>query len=207
MDDTSFRTPLALTGRYLELVPLEPSHRDALFAASRDPEVFRLLRTGPVEAPAEMDREIGVLLGAQRAGTDLPFTARRLPDHRPIGMTRFLRINRPDRTVEIGGTWFDSRYWRTPINTESKLLMLGHAFDREQAQRVQLQTDLRNTRSQAAIERLGATREGVLREDVLLQDGYRRSSVYFSILPREWPGVRARLEAALARPWTPAAPA
>jgi RimJ/RimL family protein N-acetyltransferase len=103
--------------------------------------------------------------------------------------------------VEIGGTWTDPTLWRTPFNTESKRLMLGYAFDTEHVHRVQLKTDLRNLRSQRAIERLGALREGVLREHLLVFGGVRRSSVYYSILEAEWPAVRDRLDAALARPW------
>ncbi|MGA8541958.1 MAG: GNAT family protein [Thermoplasmata archaeon] len=205
MRDESFRTPITLAGRYVELVPLEPSHRDALFEASRDPEVFRFLRTGPVPTPEGMTRIIADLLDNFAVGSDLPFTTRLLSGHRPIGMTRYLRIDRANQWVEIGGTWLDRRYWRTPINTETKLLLMRHAFEEEDVHRVQLQTDLRNERSQRAIARLGATREGVLRDDVLLSDGYRRSSVYYSVLQSEWPAVRARLESALERPWSPSA--
>jgi N-acetyltransferase len=199
--ENSFRTPITLTGRYIELVPLERGHRDALLATASHADVWRYLRHGPIRTAADLDRVIADLLDARAAGTDLPFTTRTLPDHRPIGMTRFLRIDRHNHSVEIGGTWLDPTFWRTPINTESKLLMLTQAFDAEQAHRVQLQTDLRNERSQRAIARLGATREGVLREDVLLTDGTYRSSVYFSILDTEWPAVRPRLTSLLSRTW------
>ena len=116
-------------------------------------------------------------------------------------MTNFLHIDRENQSVEVGGTWLDSGFWRTPFNTESKYLLFRHAFEVERVNRLQLQTDLRNERSQRAIERLGAVREAVLREDVQLADGYFRSSVYYSVLASEWPAVRARLEASLARPW------
>ncbi len=197
----SFRHPLTLSGRYVELVPLERGHRDALFSIASLPEVWRYLRHGPVRAPEDLDQVISALLESRDAGTDLPFTTRLLPEHRPIGMTRFLRIDRVNQGVEIGGTWLDPAWWRTPINTETKLLLLRHAFEQEGAHRVQLQTDLRNERSQRAIARLGAAREGILRDDVLLVDGTFRSSVYFSVLAPEWPAVRSRLESALARPW------
>lgn len=153
-----------------------------------------------------MDDLIDELLVAQSEGTDLPFTTRTLPDHTVAGMTRFLRIDRESQWVEIGGTWLDTALWRTPVNTEAKYLMLRHAFEGESAHRVQLQTDSRNERSQRAIARLGAVREGVLREDVLLAGGYFRSSVYFSVLATEWPAVRSGLEAQLRRPWTGTAP-
>jgi N-acetyltransferase len=203
MRDESFRTPVTLTGRYVELVPLAPAHVAELWRSAARPEVTRYLRAGPVALPDDLGRIVAEQLEAQRAGTDLPFATRLVRTHRAIGMTRFLRIDRANEGVEIGGTWLDPGFWRTPVNTEAKLLMLGHAFEVEHAHRVQLQTDLRNERSQRAIARLGAQREGVLREDVVMPDGYRRSSVYFSILAAEWPAVRARLEAMLARAWSP----
>jgi N-acetyltransferase len=204
MREESFRSPITLAGRYVELVPLELAHRDALFAVSRDPNVFRYLRVGSVPTPEKLAAVITGLLDHQAAGTDLPFTTRLLPDHRVIGITRFLRIDRVNDWVEIGGTWLDPTYWRTPLNTESKLLLMRHAFEIEGAHRVQFQTDSRNEQSQRAIARLGAVREGVLREDVLMPDGHRRSSVYFSVLSSEWPSVRKRLESFLVPPWTPA---
>ncbi|MGI0071093.1 MAG: GNAT family N-acetyltransferase [Thermoplasmata archaeon] len=201
MGPDSFRSPVTLSGRHAALLPLDPSHAEALRPRAADPEVGRYLRLPPGRSFEEMEEVIAALLDAQRAGTDLPFTTCLLPDLRPIGMTRFLRIDRDDEWVEIGGTWLDPAYWRTPVNTEAKYLLLRHAFESEQAHRVSLQTDLRNVRSQRAIERLGAVHEGVTREDVRLADGYRRSSVHYAVLVSEWPAVKSRLEAALARPW------
>ena len=198
--------PFTLSGRYVELVPLEKRHREALRVAGDHPEVGRYLRHGPGSTLEDLDGLIDELLSAQASGTDLAFTTCLLPDHRPIGMTRYLRIDRTNQWVEIGGTWLGVAYWRTPINTETKFLLMRHAFEREGAHRVQLQTDSRNVRSQRAISRLGAIREGVLREDVLLSGGYFRSSVYYSVLASEWPGVKARLEGFLARPWAPGSP-
>jgi N-acetyltransferase len=201
----SFLRPVTLTGRYVELVPLEPRHVVDLWRLATDPEVTQYLRAGPVQNPADLERQVADQLAGQANGTDLPFATCLLPSRRPVGMTRFLRIDRPNQWVEIGGTWLSPALWRTPLNTEAKLLMLRHAFEVEHAHRVQFQTDLRNERSQRAIARLGAQREGVLREDVVMPDGYRRSSVYFSVLEAEWPGVRARLEAMLVPRWTPPA--
>jgi N-acetyltransferase len=203
MRPDAFRKPLTLSGRYVELVPLTPAHTAPLWQPASRPEVSQYLRVGPPRTEAEMAGMIATLLEAQRAGTDLPFATLLLPSRRPVGMTRFLRIDRPNDGAEIGGTWIDPSLWRTPVNTEAKLLMLRHAFEVEHVHRIQLQTDSRNERSQRAIARLGAVREGVLREDVLLPSGYRRSSVYFSILAPEWPSVRARLESFLARDWVP----
>ena len=200
MHPKSFRTPIALTGKYVELVPLERAHASELWRAASSPEVWQYLRSGPVHSEQDLEAVIDQVLEAQVAGTDLAFTMRLLPSHRAIGQTRYLRIDRPNQCVEIGGTWLDPAYWRTPVNTEAKLLMFRHAFDVEGAHRVQFQTDLRNERSQRAIARLGAVKEGVLREDVVLTDGTLRSSVYFSVLASEWPAVRARLEATLRTP-------
>jgi len=205
MRSDSFRPPLELRGRYIALVPLELAHGPPLLDVARRPDVMQYLRIGAMRDAGDLERMIRDLLEHQTAGTDLPLTTCRLPAGTPIGMTRYLRIDRTNDWVEIGGTWLDPAYWRTAINTEAKLLMLRHAFEVEGVHRVQFQTDLRNERSQRAIARLGAVREGVLREDVRIPDGYRRSSVYFSILADEWPSVRRRLEQALERPWTPPA--
>jgi RimJ/RimL family protein N-acetyltransferase len=113
-------------------------------------------------------------------------------------MTRYMDIQPRNRALEIGGTWYAAAFQRTAANTECKYLLLRHAFETLGCQRVQFKTDLRNERSQRAIERIGATREGVLRSHMLLPDGTLRSSVYFSILENEWPAVKARLELMLA---------
>jgi N-acetyltransferase len=203
LDDSSFRTPVTLTGRYVQLVPLDRSHAAETWEIASNPDVTRYLRSGPVNSLDDMERQIDDVLAGQTNGTDRAFTTRLRSTGRAIGMTRFLRIDRPSQWVEIGGTWIDPRFWRTPVNTEAKLLMLRHAFDVERAHRVQLQTDLRNVRSQTAIARLGAQKEGIIREDVVMPDGYRRSSVIFSILAPEWPEVERRLSEMLAPEWKP----
>jgi RimJ/RimL family protein N-acetyltransferase len=195
----SFRPPVALEGRHVALLPLERSHREALQRAVGDPEVGRYLATPPGTTLEEMDRLLDLLLERQAAGTDLAFTIVRARDRGPIGMTRFLHIDRENESVEIGGTWLERPAWRTPANTEAKLLLFRHAFEVEGAFRVSLQTDLRNERSRRAIARLGATLEGVSRGDRLTPTGYRRSSVVYSVLADEWPRVRARLEGFLER--------
>ena len=197
----SFRTPVTLTGRWVRLVPLALSHAPTLRVAARDPEVRRHLLNGPGETLEEMRSLIAFRLERQQAGTDLPFATLLRADDRPIGMTEFLHIDRSNCSVEIGGSWLDSAFWRTPVNTESKYLMLRHAFETEKVHRVTLQTDLRNERSQRAIARLGAVREAVFRDDKLRADGTYRTSVFFGVLVSEWPGVRAGLEAMLAREW------
>lgn len=199
----SFRTPLHLTGRWIRLVPLNPADAKALRAAARDPEIGRFMLNGPGSTLDEMNDLISLLLDRQKAGTDLPFTTVLQADDRRVGMTRFLNIDRKNHSVEIGGTWLDSALWRTPVNTESKYLLLRHAFETEGFHRVRIQTDLRNARAQLAIAALGAVREAVFRDDHLLHDGTFRTSVVYSILTSEWPNVKAGLEAKLSRPWSP----
>jgi RimJ/RimL family protein N-acetyltransferase len=200
MPADGFRAPIELRGRHVELLPLLREHRQALLFAARDPEVGRFLRTQPGTTLASIDGLIGQWLEGFARGTVLPFSLR-VPGGPVIGMTNYLRIERANRAVEIGGTWLDSTFWRTPVNTEAKYLLLRHAFEDEQFHRVQLQTDSRNVRSQRAIARIGGVHEAALREDVLLSGPYWRTSEMFSLLAPEWPSAKARLESMLARLW------
>ena len=134
------------------------------------------------------------ILSRAEKGTDLPFVAVELKSGRVAGATRYLNIMPNDRGLEIGGTWYGSEFQRTAVNTECKYLLLRHAFEALGCIRVQFKADARNARSLRAIERLGAVREGMLRKHYILQDGGYRDSVYFSILDREWPKVKERLE-------------
>jgi RimJ/RimL family protein N-acetyltransferase len=198
----AFRPPVTLEGPRLRLEPLALSHAEALARVGGIPEVWQFLSYGPFPDVDRMRGHIETLLRRQSEGTDLPFAVVRRSDRIPVGMTRFLDIDRDSEAVEIGGTWFDPTFWRGPYNTESKRLMLGHAFDTERVHRVAIHTDLRNERSQRAIERIGGRREGVIREHRVVRDGYRRTTVVYSILAEEWPSVRDRLDALVARPWT-----
>ena len=202
MTGNGFHPPLTLRGRYLELASLTPDDAPGLVEAGRDPEVWKLLRIGPGHPPSleEMAAFIDGLLALQRTGAVLPLTIHLLPDRGPLGIIRYLDIDRSNRSVEVG-TWIDSRYWRSPVNTEAKLLTLRHAFEEEGVHRLQFKTDSRNVRSQVAIERLGAVAEGALREAHLVHNGYFRTSRYYSILAPEWPEVKRRLEEKLERPW------
>jgi N-acetyltransferase len=203
----AFRPPVTLEGRRLRLEPLVLAHAEPLGPIGALPQVWRYLSYGPFPDVEGMREHIQSLLDRQANGTDLPFAVVRRSDGIPVGMTRFLDIDRENEVAEIGGTWFDPTFWRGPYNTESKRLMLGHAFDTEGAHRVAIHTDLRNERSQRAIERIGGHREGVVREHRIVRDGYRRTTVVYSILAEEWPAVRARLDGWVARPWVePAAP-
>ncbi len=145
-----------------------------------------------------MQRFVDNLLTLQERGTDLPFAVVHRETGKAIGMTRYMNIERGNRALEIGGTWYGVDYQRTGVNTECKFLLLRHAFEDLGCIRVQIKTDLRNERSQRAIERIGAVKEGVLRDHMILPDGTVRSSVYYSILAREWPSVKQRLVGMLA---------
>ncbi len=202
LPDSAFRPPVTLRGRYVELAPLDVSHVPGLARAGRDPEVWRYLRLLPGRTESETQALVRDMLDRQAEGSVLPFAIIARSDSRPVGMFRFLDIGRPDRKVEIG-TWLDSSFWHSPFNTEVKYLALRHAFETERVHRVQLRTDSRNARSQAAIVRLGAVHEGQHDEHLLLRDGVHRTSIVYSILESEWPTVKVSLEAKLARPWDP----
>ena len=197
----SFRTPVTLTGRWVALVPLSPAQAPALLAAAWDPEVSRYILRGPGKTLEDVQSLITLRLSEREAGTGLPFATVLRSDNRPVGMTGYLHIDRENRSVEVGGTWLDSALWRTPLNTETKYLLFRHAFEVEMVHRITLQTDVRNERSQRAIERLGAVREALMRDDKLRADGSYRSSVFYGLLVSEWPVVKARLEKLLAQEW------
>jgi N-acetyltransferase len=198
-----FRPPVTLEGRYIRLVPLARDHIEPLARIGTDPQIWQWLPFGYCGTLEGMSRLVDLTLSRQSEGIDLAFTTVLKLDNSPIGMTRFLGIDRANRNVEVGGTWIPPTLWRTPINTESKLLMLTQAFDVERCERVQLKTSTHNVRSQQAIERLGATKEGVLRQHMILPDGTFRDSVVYSVLrSSEWPDVQKHLARALERSWT-----
>jgi len=149
---------------------------------------------GEMNTEADMRNWILDILGRAEKGTDLPFAAIDLVSGRVAGATRYLNIMPKDRGLEIGGTWYGTEFQRTAINTECKYLLMTHAFETLGAIRVQLKTDSRNERSQKAIERIGAKKEGVLRNHMILPDGYFRHSVFYSVLDTEWPEVKKNLE-------------
>ena len=173
--------------------PLEERHReDLLAAAAQDPATFRYLFTD-LSDPSAWDAYLADALKPEY----ISWATVEAQSGRAVGSTRFLDIAPEHGRVEIGWTWIAPSHQRTATNTEAKLLQLTYAFDELGANRVALKTDARNERSQAAIARLGAVHEGVLREQFRMPDGYMRSSVYFSILAAEWPAVKERLTARL----------
>ncbi len=187
--------PVTLEGEVVRLEPLAESHAPKLFIVGQDERIWRYMRYGNVQTEEQMEGWVRQLLAYQAQGTDLPFAVVLKDGGNAIGVTRYLNIQHDNRSLEIGGTWYAVAYQRTAVNTESKYLLLRHAFEELGCIRVQFKTDLRNTRSQRALERIGAVKEGVLRNHMILPDGYIRTSVFYSIIDREWPQVKAALEA------------
>jgi RimJ/RimL family protein N-acetyltransferase/nitroimidazol reductase NimA-like FMN-containing flavoprotein (pyridoxamine 5'-phosphate oxidase superfamily) len=190
--------PAVLRGRHVTLEPLDPAHAGDLFAATDDDEVYRHLPwprpTGPESAAAL----IRTALDAWQRGDQVPWLQRDARTGEVLGTTSYLSPDPDNRSVEIGATLLGRAWWRTAVNTESKLLLMARAFDTLRCVRVQWRTDLRNVRSQRAIERLGAVREGVLRRHLRRADGSWRDSVVYSMTDAEWPAARTCLTGRLA---------
>ena len=185
--------PVTLTGAHVILEPAADRHVPDLLAAAQSDEVWRHL---PWPRP-HTEAEVAAMLEEERR-VAYPFAQLEAATRRAVGITTYRDVDERHRTLEIGGTWLGRPWWRTALNTEAKLLFLGHAFDTLGANRVAIKTDIRNERSQAAIARLGAVREGVVRHQYIRRDGTLRDTVLYSVIPEEWPAVRAHLEARLA---------
>lgn len=198
-------TPVVLAGRHVRLVPLSLHHLPALWEVARDPELWRWTQAD-IRSEDDLRRYLETALRWQAQGTALPFTTTEAATGRVVGSTRFANADAEHRRVEIGWTWVGARWQRTAVNTEAKYLMLRHAFETLGCIRVELKTDALNQKSRRAIARIGGVEEGTLRSHNLTETGRRRDTVYFSILDGEWPGVKARLEAMLARDPAPTAP-
>ena len=191
--------PVTLTGNVVRLEPLQRGHAECLFRAAQDPTIWSYMPYNPSPSLDAMDAWLTDALELQAQRSQVPFVITRLATGEVVGSTRYLTIVPHDRGLEIGGTWLARAVQRTPVNTECKYLLLRHAFETLKAIRVQFKTDSRNLTSQRAIERLGASKEGVLRNHMIMPDGYYRHSVYYSILDTEWPTVKANLEAKLSK--------
>lgn len=191
--------PVTLQGEYVRLEPMTEAHIPGLAEIGVGQTFWDFMLYGNMTSADDMRAWVRDILSRAEKGTDLPFAVVHLASGRVAGATRYLNIVSKDRGLEIGGTWYGLEFQRTPVNTECKYLLLRHAFETLGCIRVQLKTDLRNERSQKAIERLGAVKEGVLRNHMILPDGRYRHSVFYSILDTEWHGVKERLEEMLAR--------
>lgn len=191
--------PVTLTGPHIRLEPLRATHAQALLAVAQDPQIWTWMSALPV-TQAAMDTWIEEALGAQARGSEYPFAVVDLHGNRVVGSTRYMDVEPASKGVEIGWTWYAPETWGTVVNPEAKYLLLRHAFQDWGAIRVQLKTDLKNVRSQAAIKKLGAKQEGILRNHRFRRDGTIRDSVVFSIIREEWPQVKAGLEQRLGEP-------
>ena len=177
----------------MRLEPLTQAHAEALIAAAGDGELWNTQVT-IIPEPAGMKDYIQTALDGQSQGRELPFVIISKFSNQIVGTTRFYEISPADRKAAIGYTWLAKSAQRTPINTEAKLLLLTHAFETWKCVRVELVTDVLNEQSRAAILRLGARQEGILRKHLILPSGRVRDSVIFSIVDDEWPEVKERLE-------------
>jgi N-acetyltransferase len=191
--------PIVLQGQHVRLAPMTEAHIPALAEIGVGQPFWDFMVYGRMETGEDMRGWALDILSRAEKGADLPFVAIQLASGRVAGATRYMNIMPNDRGLEIGGTWYGPEFQRTVVNTECKYLLLRHAFETLGCIRVQLKTDLRNERSQKAIERIGAVREGILRNHMILPDGYYRHSVFYSILDTEWPEVKKRLEEMLER--------
>ncbi len=190
--------PVTLTGPHATLVPLAHEHHDGLVEAASDGELWRLWYTA-VPSPQGMAAEIGRRLALAAAGSMRPFTAIDASG-RIVGMTTYMHIDANHRRVEIGSTWTARSAQRTPLNTQCKRLLLGHAFEQLGCIAVEFRTHRLNTQSRRAIERLGAQLDGILRAHVVSPDGTLRDTAVYSITAPEWPAVRSHLDWQLVKP-------
>jgi RimJ/RimL family protein N-acetyltransferase len=184
--------PPILEGDHVTLEPLQPEHGEALLSAAADGELWNLWFTS-VPGPETVRSYIAKAIADREAGTAMPFLVRDASGE-PVGSTRYFRMDPEIPSLEIGYTWYAQRVQRTALNTEAKRLLLGHAFDAMACTVVELRTHVMNTRSRAAILRLGAHFDGILRRQMRMPDGHLRDTAVYSILDVEWPDVRRNLD-------------
>ena len=186
--------PVVLIGKYVHLEPMTMAHAPALAEIGIGQTFWDFMLYGNINTVEDMHNWVLDILSRAEKGTDLPFVAVHLASGRVAGATRYLNIMPKDRGLEIGGTWYGEEFQRTAVNTECKYLLMQHAFETLNCIRVQLKTDSRNEPSQKAIVRIGAVKEGILRNHMILPDGRFRHSVFYSVLDSEWLDVKKRLE-------------
>lgn len=189
-------TPVVLIGDRVKIQPMEDYHVQELFDVGNNSDIWAHMPMR-VQSIEDMKSLVNGALQAREQGSEFPFVIFDKNSEKIVGSTRFLNISIPNRNLEIGWTWLSPTVWRTRINTECKYLLLKHCFETLGTIRVQLKTDSRNVRSQQAIERLGLVKEGVLRNHMVMPDGYLRDSVYYSVIDQEWVLVKDKLESML----------
>lgn len=181
-----------LTGRHVRLRPFVEGDLPSLVEVAREGDLWNIFYAN-VSMMKTPERWLAAALKERDVGRALLFTVE-TPAGEIVGTTRYMRMSPQHRRLEIGGTFYATRVQRTGVNTEAKRMLLAHAFEVMECQVIQIRTDALNKRSQTAIERLGARKDGVLRGHQVMADGRIRDSVVYSIIDREWPGVRANLD-------------
>jgi RimJ/RimL family protein N-acetyltransferase len=194
-----FVEPITLAGEHASLEPLGREHEQALQRAAADGELWQLWYTS-IAPPEKMGEYIDTALDMRERLGAMPFVVREKPSADIVGCTRYFNVDAINRRLEIGHTWYSRRVQRGPINTECKLLLLTHAFEKLQCIAVEFRTHWFNHASRTAIARLGAKQDGVLRNHQLSADGSKRDTVVFSIIDGEWPAVKQHLRYQLERP-------
>jgi RimJ/RimL family protein N-acetyltransferase len=192
MSAVPFLAPVVLEGRHVRLEPMEASHAPELAQAVCDGELWKLWFTS-VPAPDAVDEHVALMLKRRELRTFLPFVVRLRETGELVGQTTFCNVDHDNRRVEIGYTWYSQRVQRSAVNTECKWLLLRHAFEAWHCIAVEFRTNWFNERSRAAIARLGAKQDGVLRSHMRMPDGSLRDTVVFSIIQPEWPAVQRNL--------------
>lgn len=187
-------SPVVLQGTGIRLEPLSQDHAQGLYNRGRSPADWVFMPRPCFVDLADTRQWVDEALAS--AG-QMPFAIVETGKGKVIGSTRYLNIRPAHRSLEIGWTWLGNEWQRTGVNTRVKLALLTHAFERLRCVRVEFKTDLRNERSQRALERIGATREGVMRSHMIVQKNYIRDSVYYSVIDAEWPEVKAHLHSLL----------
>jgi RimJ/RimL family protein N-acetyltransferase len=183
--------PVTLRGAHARLEPLSHDHLAGLTEAVKDGQLSNLWYTA-IPQPENMTKEIDRRLGLQAAGSMLPFTVFDA-DGKIAGMTTYMNVDTPNRRVEIGSTWYARRVQRSAVNTQCKLLLLTHAFEKLDCIAVEFRTHFFNHQSRRGIERLGAKQDGILRSHQIAPNGTLRDTVVYSIIASEWPTVQAHL--------------
>lgn len=190
--DNWITAPKTLTGNVVELISLDRIHFQELETLASDKRIWAHYAFDGSD-PARFRRTLELALIEQQKGTQFPFIIYHKKDKRFVGSTRFMDMQPPNKKLEIGTTWLLPDYWGTVVNLECKLLLLTFCFETLQTYRVQFKTDENNIRSKKAIEKIGGKFEGILRSDMVRDNGTKRNSAYFSILSEEWSEVKIRL--------------
>ena len=183
-----------LVGQHVRLEPIDRSHVPGLFHIGQNTEDWQYLPIPGFQSIRDAEEWVGQALHLAETGQQYAYVLIDPLHQSVMGSSRYLNVRPKHRGVEIGYSWLGTEFQRTPVNTEAKLLMLKHAFEVMGAIRVELKTDSRNLRSQLAIERIGATKEGVLRNHMIAQNNYRRDSIMYSITDDEWPEIKSSLK-------------